>query len=160
MSTHFPATNGSWLSSYDKAQKIIQPKPFGSIYYKVSPMVHYVPPIQTQLRGITKKSEINTQERTVLKLDITCLQLLSSFLLSFPSLLFSPPSFSSLLCAHLPLSLPKLIYMKEGVMRTLIYLKQNRFSKCLDMCVIMSSLQKLCRGGGIGKSRYFTSHTQ
>lgn len=119
MSTHFPATNGSWLSSYDKPQKIIQPKPFGSVYYKVSPMVHYVPPIQTQLRGITKKSEINTQERTVLKLDITCLQLLSSFLLSFPSLLLSfPPFFFPSLCPSFLLSLPKLTYMKEGVMRT------------------------------------------
>ena len=92
--SHFPATNGSRLSSYDKAQKIIQPKPFGSIYYKYkdSPMVHYVPPTQTQLRGITKNSEINMWERAVLKLDITWPQLLSLFLLlPIPSSL--PPSF-------------------------------------------------------------------
>ena len=55
-------------------------------------MVHYVPPTQTQLRGITKNSEINMWERAVLKLDITWPQLLSLFLLlPIPSSL--PPSF-------------------------------------------------------------------
>lgn len=51
------------------------------------------------------------QERKVLKLDITCVQLLYLFLLSLLS--------SFLFSFHLPfiLSLPKLIYMKEGVMR-------------------------------------------
>lgn len=136
--SHFPATNGNWLSSYDKAQKIIQPKPFGSIYYKYkdSPVVHYVPPIQTQLRGITKNSEINMWERAVWKLGITWLQLLSLFLLlPIPSSL--PPSFlpffPSIFLSFLP-SQSSFIWKRES-RDHLIYLKQNVFSKCLHKCV-------------------------
>lgn len=116
---HYPATNGNLLSSYDKAQKIIKPKPFGSIYYKykVLPMVHYVPPRQTQLRGITKNSEINMWERAVLKLDITCLQLLGLFLLSFPYLL---PSFLSSFLSLVSFFPPKTHLYKRGGNKTIL----------------------------------------
>ena len=100
--------------------------------------------------GIRKKSEISTEERTVVKLDITCLQLLSSFLLSFPSLLLSlSPFFFPSLCPSFLPSLPKLICMKEGVMRPPYIFKTEYVFKMFTwmcMCVIISSLQKTLWG--------------
>lgn len=111
---HYPETNGTRLSSYDKAQKIIKPKPFGSIYYKykVSSMVHYVPPIQTQLGGITKNSEINMWGRACWNWILPIYNCLVCFYFHFPHSFhptFPLPSIVSLCLSFFP----KLIYMRE-----------------------------------------------